>query len=276
MLELNVNEEQSYDVPATANKLLVTHEWGDIVVNNVTVTPSSTYAITHDSIGVHKFVWKNNSTPVLTEYVSIVKPLVDGSEFFAEYPEWETRDEEFTALERRIRGVIESFTSQKFGPYVNKSRSVPGDGGDALELPVRLTALTSVIDNYGDVRTDEVELAAGSDQYIEYQTSLRHIPHHDVKRDITRSNRDYFSHKYDFTIVGDWGWPWVPQDVTEAAKLLIADEYGGELALRKHGITEAELGDYRYRLSAAFDGTTGNTQADLLLSPYISIGIGMA
>lgn len=276
MQEYSVDVQTTYTVPATATKLTVTHEWGDIVVTNDTVVGGGTYNFTPNSIGVYKFAWKIGTTPLSTQHFSIVKPLVSSAEFLAEYPQWSSRSAEFTALEKRIRVVIENYTGQRFGPYVNKSRSVPGDGGDTLELPVRLTALTSVIDNYGDDRTNEVEVAAGSNDYLEYQTSLRHIPGHDIKRDITLDRRDYFSHRYDFTIVGNWGWEFIPTDVTEAAKLLIHDEYSGQLDLRKHGITEAELGDYRYRLSSDFAGTTGNMQADLLLSQFILINLGLA
>jgi hypothetical protein len=270
MKELKVNITTTITVPIGATTLSITHEWGDIIATNVAV--SGTYAFTPTSIGVHKFVWSTGQT----DFYEIVLPMATSVDFFTDYPDLETTGgDAFVATERRVRKVIEKFTGQKFGPYVGKSQEIQGDGGDTLALPVRCTALTSVQTVFGDTLTDVVELGGDSDWYVRYKATL-HAPYRDIKRDIYWRGHDFFKKNMFYVVTGNWGWEYVPNDVVEASKLLLADGFGDLNDLRKHGINRAQLGDFEYYLNADQWGTTGNTEADLLLSPYVILNLGLA
>lgn len=280
MQEIKLNKAKTYTVPDGANKLQIVHEWGDTVLADTTV--STDYTFTPNSIGVHKFVWKNGTTVVSTVHYECIANLLTATEFFTDYPSLEVSGEDsFNALERRVRRLIQNFTQQKFGPYYNKTQTMEGQGGDSLELRYRLIRLIGVTDEVGTDYTEFSERSPNSEYFIQKKTESlggrygRLYWDEDIKRDLTRDMYNQFSARHNFTIVGDWGWEYVPQDVTEAAMLLISDEMSGVLDLRKHGFTEGQLGDFSYRLAAEGTTTTGNTQADALLAPYILMNIGL-
>lgn len=279
MKEIKVNTQSSFPIPAGATNLTITHAWGDTVKVEIGLTPGDTYQFTPDSIGVHKFVWSDGSAVISTQFFSVVLPYLSSSEFFTEFPDLETEDESFAPYERRVRHIIETFTQQEFGPYVGKTLELEGDGGDSLEVPVRLMALTSVGDLWGTDYSPMVGLA-GDGWFLEFAGDTT-IPrtniygyNYDVKRDIVRYGRDRFDHGNTYVIHGNWGYEYVPNAVVDAAKLLLVDEFAGSNDMRRAGINQAQLGDFSYKLNADQWGTTGNVQADMLLSPYVMIRIG--
>src|SRR5690606_29199530 len=127
MNEIYVGNSKSYLVPSGATKLQIVHETGDIVLTTTSV--SGSHSFTPDSIGVHKFIWTNNSDTVIsTVFYSAVVMLVSESEFFDQYPTLEsTYSDSFLTTERVARHLIETYTGQKFGPMVQKTITVAGD-----------------------------------------------------------------------------------------------------------------------------------------------------
>lgn len=275
MNEIVVNKTKILTVPDTATKIKIIHEWGDTVIPATTVT--DTYNFIPDSIGVHKVIWSDNSATIRTDYYSVALPVISDGEFFDDYPQLEaTKSDLFTSTERRVRSVIQNYTSQMFGPFISKTLDLTGDGGDSLELPYRITNLSGVTDSFGSDYLDLVEIApsgGASEWFLQYKHSF--YRYRDIKRDISTEPGDFFSCGMTFSITGDFGWEYVPTEVTDAAKLLIADEFTGATDLRQHGVFEAQLGDFSYKLNADQWGTTGNTQADNLLSSYVIMRIGM-
>lgn len=268
MQEIKVGTEQSLSAPVGATSVTVTHEWGGR--RRPTIT-----GFTPDSIGVHKVFWNTGETEFYDAYVE----LVTKAEFIADFPAWAAiTDAQFASLERVTRRIIQNYTGQKFGPYVAKSQTLQGDGGDSLSLPVRITSLTSVLNNYGDDITDRVEISFSNDKILQRQPAFRGGWYFDPKRDVTENEYELFHQNFNFTVTGNWGWDYVPVEVSEAAKILFNEalDTSGPNALRKQGVFEAELGDFRLRLNADQWGTTGNAQADNLLSAYVDMFMGVA
>lgn len=276
MKEIVVNKDKILVVPAGVDGISVVHEMGSTEATATGLIAGGSYTFKPTSIGVHKVIWKNGATTVSTDFYSSVLPLVTSTEFFTDFPSLELEDERFAASEKATRSLIETVTGQKFGPYVGKTIKIQGDGGDTLEVPLRIRSLTSVTDQYAEILTDRVEIAAGEPYFLQYIDRYRAPFYQDYKRDLSieRRKQDFFTEKLDFVITGDFGWEYVPTAVAEAAKLLIADNLSGRNDLREGGINEAQLGDFSYKLNADQWGTTGNTRADILLSDYVIMRIG--
>ncbi len=267
MNEIELGVEQDLTAPSGATTVVVTHEWGDVVTSTVT-------GFTPDSIGVHKVVWNTGEK----EFYDCVEYLATQAEFIDEYPQYATVDSgQYIRLERITRRIIQNYTGQKFGPYIGKTQTLQGDGGDSLVVPVRIISITSVQNNYGDDITEYVEIASGNNQILIREPTYRG-GYYEVKRDVTTSNFDLFSDRFNYVIEGDWGWEYVPIEVGEAAKILMSDALntGGPSDLRRQGVFEAQLGDFSLRLNADQWGTTGNTQADNLLADHVDFYMGMA
>lgn len=266
MTEIEVGEEVTLTAPAGATSVDIFHEWeSETPEGNYSVT-AGVATFTPSSIGVHKFVWDTGKIEHRVAVVRLVAP--DAGLTGAEL-------EAFIANERLARFIIEGYTGQKFGPYHEKELTLQGDDGDSLVLPLRLTSFTSIIDNDGIDITEQLQVSHSNDEIIQGKPGYRGGAYDfDTKRDISAWSYDIFSHRKDFSITGNWGWEYVPPEVSQAAELLIASFSGGEVAeMRASGIYEAQLGDFSLKLNADQWGTTGNVQADQLLSRYISYGI---
>jgi len=284
MEEIYVGVQKSYSVPVGATTVTITHEWGDVLVEDAAVT--GTYNYTTDSIGVHKFVWKDGDDNVVsTAFYSSVVQLISSEDFFAQFPEYEAAySGSFARLERIARNTIQNYTGQRFGPYVNKSLELQGDGGDSLQLPVRITALSSVLNNFGHDITEMVEICPNDDSIIQRAPRFRGPYYFDNDDYVYGNTRErlwewyeLFDDKYSFTVTGSFGYEYVPTEVSDAATILLADQMtGSDVAeARKQGVTELELGDFRVKMNADQWGTTGNAAADNLLSGFVNFGIGL-
>lgn len=269
MKEISVGVGKSLNVPAGANSVTVVHEWGDVVDS---ANVGSTYTFTPDSIGVHKIVWSNGST----EFYQAVVPLISSSDFTDEYPEFAGATDVFAKIERHIRGIVQNYTGQKFGPYVNKTLEIQGDGGDSLALPVRVVALNSVETSYGVDLTDLVRVNPNEPSLLIRSPSFSGSPYYEVKRDLWRTS-EVFDSEDIFLVKGVFGWEYVPVEVSDAASILMADVMGSDdvVEMRRRGVFEAQIGDFSFRLNADQWGTTGNTMADNLLAEYVNVGLGL-
>ncbi len=277
MKENQLGKEKTIIVPAACNAVSVVHEWGDQVASTTGLTPGNSYSFTPDSIGVHKYIWKNGTAVVSTEFFQAFVPIITSSEFFGENNDLSAFEDSFATIEKLIRHKIQNYTGQRFGPYVNKSMEINGDGGDSIFLPVRITELISVLNDFGDDITPLCIVDPNESSFIQLAPRFSDSLFFETKRDIMWKSFELFNERTVFTITGNWGWEYVPTEVVEAVKLLIIQGLGGDevLDMRNRGVTRTELGDFKLFINTDQWGSTGNAQSDNLLAPYVNIGIGL-
>lgn len=273
MEEVKLGIEVELNPPMPSDALVIVHEWGTTTVQ----TGVDYYKWVPTSIGVHKLFFKSGtdivSSPIFKEaYV----PIIDYDEFITNTPALNTLDESsFDLCEKEVRRIIQNYCGQKFGPYVGQTIEVQGDGGDSLVLPAPALALTSVTDSFGTELTHYVDISAG------FNTSLSTKPTYtshwtDTKADVSFRMRDMFRETQVYVIEGDFGWEYVPSDVSVAANVLIKDVFTNDLTGQiQMGVVETQLGDFKLKLNADKWGTTGNAKADNLLAGYVNFGIGL-
>lgn len=224
------------------------------------------------------------ATVLQRNVVNVVTPLVTASDFFGTYSNLDnsTNESNFAFTERIIRKYVQRHCQQDFGPYINKSRVIQGEGKDDLPLPYSLLALNDIADSFGNDLTIYVDTDFVSPWFIHHRPDVLFVDSSvdysfiDRKSDVTIRGYDFFSKKLNYTVTADWGFYDVPNDVIDACKLLIADTYTGISALIRAGIDQAQLGDYSFRVNPMMAGSTGNLLADELLSNYVLINIGLA
>ena len=285
MNEWKVNTTKNLTCPSGVHGLIVTHEWGDTVVNPVDSGNNVTFTIQLDSIGIHKFQWYGDDktcdgtqeTYGAPFFYQVYAPIFSISQLIDEQPELADFEDQLPAAERQIRHVIQNYTGQKFGFYANKTMAIQGNGGDSLFLPVPLRRIYSIENSYGDDITTMVEISPNEPTIIQRANRFRGAHYYETKRDVFWNTYELFNERYNFDILGDWGYEYVPQEVTEAAGLLLEDMFaGGEAAqMRSQGITRLQLGDFEIFANADMWGSTGNSKADNLLASYVTLGIGL-
>lgn len=258
----------------------ISHEWGDIVLAETLATRVSTanysYTMTVNdtkSAGIHKIHWRyiiSGVTYTKDVYVNIYQPYMLASDFFNNNPDLEDDfSDSFDVTERKVRDIINTFCGQTFDPYFQKTISVDGTDRNTLYMPMRLQKVTSIT---------LLEAPQENDPFNEvddYTTSIGLVPQSNYfLRFLDRTTT--FGDEATFTIFGDWGWPWVPTNISEASELLIVDHFNDDSTIRQHGITEVKY-DTRsgYVFSDTIFESTGNTDADVLLLDYTMFLIEM-
>lgn len=177
-------------------------------------------------------------------------------------------DTELKRVERRIRGVIENYTGQKFGRYTGTYR-IQATGDDNLNLPSRLINLTGIAGGYFsdvasyDTRGDGWYLAVKRPVYsdgIYTSTDVIRYPGSYMKRP-WQDNAWY-------TLTGEWGYEDVPTNVKEAALILIEDLICPDSEYRDRYVTLVKTAEFTYQYTpGAFRGT-GSVIADQLLEDF--------
>ena len=71
-----------------------------------------------------------------------------------------------------------------------------------------------------------------------------------------------------YLIEGDFGWQFVPNNIEQAADLLLEDMMNDDSEFRRHGIHRVDMDTIQYQVNAKFLETTGNIDADVLLMDY--------
>jgi hypothetical protein len=277
MEEIQISTTKKLTVPANVDTIKITHEWGDVVKEESALTPGSQVIWMPDSMGVHKVQWLFGASVVSTVFYSVFMPLIDSNQFLEENPELEAFEDFIPKFERQVRHIIQNYTGRKFGPYYSKSMSIQGDGGDTLYLPVPVNSLSSVENNYGDNITELVEVCPNDHHLLQRSARFRGVQYYETKRDVFWNQYELFNERYNFIITGDWGYDYVPTEVSEAATLLIKGSLSDDdiSEMRASGVFQMQLGDFMLKLNADQWGTTGNALADNLLASYVSLGLGL-
>lgn len=269
------------------------HEFGSLVSGptNATRTSTGVYTITYgqsasgiyilNSAGKHRadFTYTISGTSYTqSQYINVYTPYITSTNFFNDHPELEDDwSDKFDKIEKKVRNIINTFCGQSFEYYPNKYIEISGSGKKSLHLPLPIATLTKVTANVGD--SDESVLHDSTDAtlnniekskephnfqssyYIQFKKSVLDS----VQTILTTAK---FDRDDDYKIEGDFGWRYVPNNIEQAADILIEDLMSGDSEFRRHAVTKVEMDVTRYDFRESFYETTGNIDADVLLMDY--------
>lgn len=262
------------------------HDFGDVVSANVsaTRTGAGVYTVSYgqessgiytlNSSGVHKaiFSYSFSSTDYTqSQYINVYTPYTTQASFESEFPEMTGMiTSSFETYESKVRNIIDTYCGQSFGFYDSKSVIITGSNHTSLHLPVPIRTLRKVtidpgetteevVHDYSDsslLNVEKIKVGVNDSSYF-----IRYKPDSENPK---RKFKDYSTYK----IEGDFGWPYVPTNIEQAAKLLIADIVSDDAAYRRHGIYSVDMDIIKYRTKDSFYESTGNIEADMLLMDY--------
>jgi len=226
------------------------------------------------SSGVHKIKWNIIQSGVSTfvnQNITVYRQYIDEGQFFDTYSSLETDfGDLFDVHERIIREVINTVCGQTFEYYPTKTISVEGTDSNKLHMPLRVEHLLEVMLGTEEDISSLVQIQNASRHYLQllpYDGTISNGPPR-------VSKKPTFSEDAIFNVKADWGWEVIPDEITQAAGILIADRMNDDTAYTRHGIVETYMDTHRIRYDATILGTTGNIEADMLLMDYTLFVIG--
>lgn len=276
------------------------HEFGSLVSGptNATRTGSGVYTITYgqqasglyvlNSAGKHRadFTYTVSGTSYTqSQYINVYTPYITASEFFTLYPDLQS---EFGALfdrfERRVRNIINTYCGQSFDFYPDKYMVLDGTNHNSIHLPLPIATISKVTLNIGDDTETVIHDASDttlnniekvrqpfnfeSSYYIRYRNKGSAGDDEKASRGFESTQPSRFSTKSDYKIEGDFGWRYVPDNVTQASALIMADLMNNDNEYRAHGIFRVDMDSIAIQTRDSFYETTGNIEADVLLMDY--------
>jgi hypothetical protein len=195
---------------------------------------------------------------------------------------WEEgTDIELRQVEAATRHVINSYCGQSFGTK-SGTRRVKGSGQPHLALPEKLLELTDVV---GYRHTASGLMIAGGGWYLSAIDSRGFMP--PIRADVEGFNSgghwevpirvpawanqvgNIFHAHQTYEVTGTWGYRYIPQEVKEAAKLLVNDYAAGDNIYRDRYLTSMTAADWRIQFHAGAFAGTGNARADQLLNGFV-------
>lgn len=295
-VKINTSKTVTLTLPSDADSNTVSvsliHEFGDTVKEGDSATRSSegVYTITYgqeasgiyvlNSSGKHRvdFTYSiSGESYTQSKYLNVYTPYITWEEFGAAHPELVTLSSSFDANERKARSIINTFCGQSFDFYPNKSITIDGSNSKNLHLPIPISTLrkvtidpgdnvAQVIHDYSDSTLNNVEKVRQvfnfeSSYFIRYKSGVSETSSNRVRTQTFKDISDY-------KIEGDFGWRFVPENVKQAADLLITDLMNDDSEYRRHGITSIDMDTTRFTLNGNFYESTGNIEADVLLMDY--------
>lgn len=232
------------------------------------------FAHTQD-VGELKVVWNfaiDTVASTKTDYLDVVVPLVEigTARDELEIPANIT-DEKIALTERRVRRVIESVTSQVFAPVTDTLLATELPGGD-VRLPQRLISMTSI---GGTSQGLYYVLADGgwalAIAYPRKRDSFRAsgVEPYNGPVPIADPFAKYRAPAYTkIEVTGVWGYERVPQDVEEAALILMEQHLCPESLYAERFIKSMTAADMRFEFNVGAYVGTGNVVADRILVKY--------
>lgn len=297
-VKINTSKTLTLKLPSdpTGNDVFVDlySEYGDILQEDLEATRVSAgvYTITFgqnnagiyvlNSVGVHQAVFKyavSGQDYSQSKYFNVYTQYVDSDSFFEEYPELiDTNEDVFDTYESKVRNIINTYCGQSFGYLSNKSFFVDGNNHKNLHLPMPISTLRKVTLNPGD--SDEEILHDSSNSSVNNIEKIRQHGNFEssyylrfktnvVTTDNNRTLGRLFREGSVYKVEGDFGWMYVPENVKQAAILLIADLMNDDSEYRRHRITNVSMDTTSFSMPGDFYETTGNIEADVLLMDYM-------
>ena len=236
-----------------------------------------------DTDGIVSIVWSftvpgvNGGTYSESTYYEVVTPLLTKQEVkdIVNKPFGEpVSDSEATLAEAAVRHVINAHTGQSFGKMLGTYK-VRGNGARQLLLPRRLLSIESV---NGQDPADQFFIGNDGWSLTKYDWGVPptkadawglHMDNHGVIHNPNNIKLYTFYQQFEYEITGTWGWDYVPSQVREAAKLLVADYSDPDSEYRDRYLTSMTAADWRIQFHAGAFVNTGNARADQLLSDYV-------
>lgn len=246
----------------------VTHEFGDAIASGTaTLDTGTTYETTLswkdlDAAGYYKVEWTaefGGDEVVLTTSFYLSEKYISKDTFTTRNSYLSTvTTADFEKAELYARGLIDTYCGQNFQSYEAKTRTFYGTGRNNLHLDRRLVKLDSL-------EVDDVDYSA----YVELDRRSHRF---------VRFKNDYTTYLFGdaavIEILGDWGWSYVPQNVVDAADLLIQDLLSDDRASHKYNVREHDFDQTRTKYGNSMYETTGNLDADVLLMDYTFFELG--
>lgn len=297
-VKINTSKTLTLRLPSdpTSNAVSVSlyHEFGDLISGPTTATRTGTgvYTITYgqqasgiyilNSAGKYRadFTYTVSGTSYTQSQIfSVYSPYITYEEFFEEYPELEESfGAKFDKSERQVRNIINTFVGQTFDPYYNKTILMNGNNSLNLHLPLPMFNLTKVIADVG--MPEQMTIHDSTDPTLDNIEKVRHQPFNfntsyylRWKQSLLDSvNIMLYTNKFKttttFSIQGDYGWQYVPENVKQASALILADMMNDDSAYRRHGFYAVDLDIVKLQSKQTFYESTGNIDADTLLMDY--------
>lgn len=280
------------DADSNTVSVVLTHEFGDVVqaATNATRSSEGVYTITFgqeasgiyvlNSAGKHRadFTYSISGTEyVQSQYINVYTPYTTWSEFLVNHPELSSFETQFDSIEKRARNIINTYCGQEFDYYPEKSFTLDGTNHKNIHLPLPIATLRKVTMNPGD--SDSEVIHDSTDASLNNIEKVRQPFHFEssyyirFKANIVQTNTSRllgktFKEHSDYKIEGDFGWRYVPNNVKQAADLIIADLMNDDSEYRRHAIYSVDMDNVRYMMKNNFYESTGNIEADVLLTDY--------
>lgn len=214
------------------------------------------------------------------EFLVVVNPYVRYNDFKLMYPQTNLDYKEFALVEPVVRKVIETYCNQTFTRSDAESFSIKGQNSDSLPLPRQIISLDSVQVLDPSIDADGNETPYDITEYVTVDDDDRwHIRRRTfwpVDRSLSPTNRrSLFKYPMRYRVTGSWGWDMVPEDVARAAAILVNDYECSDAKYREKYIANIRAGDWRMEFIATGDETTGNANADMILSRFRNVGLAV-
>jgi hypothetical protein len=234
--------------------------------------------------GAHKVIFSYSISSVAytsETYFNVYTPYITSATFFSNHSELQTSmGAKFEDYEKKARRIIDTYCGQGFDYYGSKSFIIDGHDTRFLRLPYPLDTLTTVVADYGDSDNETVHDSSdstlnnlekvnstgnfGSSHTIRFKNKVS-----DTRKSyVARTYHNKFNSKSDYKVTGNYGWRFVPNNVRDAAELIIMDLMNDDSEYRRHRIHSVDMDTTRYRFDSDFYGSTGNVDADVLLMDY--------
>jgi len=228
---------------------------------------------------------------VVIDSLYIYRPYVNPYLLFDQ----ECDAQEYIKLERTARQIIDTLVGGFY--YTIDSLELVGLGADFLPLTKRSNRINKVYENNSLIYDRESPLigqraytlsqdktaltVAETGSYNRKQSRQVQLPlaasdslmlygdDYDQVVALTEiKGSAVFPKDYDYTVVGEWGWSVVPQNIKEATEILIEDLRCGRLSHIGKYVTEYETDQFKVKYSDLSLRGSGNLIVDKILQSY--------
>lgn len=160
--------------------------------------------------------------------------------------------------ERIVANIIDAYCGQSFGTY-KRTIHLNGSGGDSLHLPLRMLSLDKLVVMGEDI-TDYAEVS-NTHWSLKRKSEIETTPFYE--------SHDLFKQGKTYEITGDFGWNIIPPQIREAAEMIIRDYEEPEAKWRESNVQSLSAADWSVEFASRPITTTGNVNADILISRFV-------